>query len=92
MNLELHSSYTASENAVFGDGIGLAIQHTTSFTLPILSGPFTAYKCFYVLSMSKNLVSVSALCATSLVTFLFLFIFSGARSSDGGSFGDESDN
>ena len=46
----------------------------------------------YVLSVSKNLVSVSALWATSLVTLLFLFIFSGARSSDGGSFGDENDN
>ena len=67
-NLELHSLYTTSNNVIIGDGTRLAIQHTGSFTLPTLSRPLLLTNVLHLLLMSKNLISMLALCGTNVVT------------------------
>ena len=66
-NLELHSPYTTSNNVIIGDGTRLAIQHTSSFTLPTLSRPLLLTNVLHLLSMSKNSISMLALCGTNVV-------------------------
>ena len=88
MNLELNSPYTTPDNVINGDGTGLAIQHTCSFTLPILSQPLLLIDVLPLPSMSKNLISMLALCATNLaIVFFLLFLFSSFESSHEGNFG-----
>ena len=81
-NLELYSLDIASDNVIIGDGTGLTIQHTSSFTLPMVSRPLLLIDVLHVPSMSKNLISVLALCTTNpvIVSFFYSF-FSGVGSS-----------
>ena len=70
-NLSFHSPYTASDQLVIGDGSGLHISHTGSVSLPTCSAPLLLTNVLYVPSMSRNLISVSALCATNRVEVVF---------------------
>ena len=80
--LALHDSYTVSDTVIIGDGIGLSITNIGSFTIPSLSTPLLFTNVLHVLVMSKNLISVSALCADNPVNVLFFLLFLlGAGSS-----------
>ena len=82
--LALHESYTTSDSVIIGNGLGLPIAHTGSSSLTSLPTPFFN-NVLHVLSMSKNLISVSALCVDNPINFFFFLLFlSGARSSHRG--------
>ena len=62
--LALHEPYTASYNVIIGtDGTSLSIAHIGPFTLPSLPTLLLFTNVLNVHAMSKNLISVSALCA-----------------------------
>ena len=69
--LSLHEPYTASKSVIIDDGTGLSSAHIGSFTLTSL--PLLLFSnVLHVPAMSKNLISVSALCAANLFNVLFL--------------------
>ena len=72
MNLSLHQPYTDSDNVVIGDGTCLTIKNTGSVRLLTNHNPVLLTNVLHVLSMSLNLVSVYALCATNAVNKIFL--------------------
>ena len=59
----LHESYTVSDSVIIGDVTSLFIANIGSFTLPSLPTPLLFTNVLHVSAMSKNLISVSALCA-----------------------------
>ena len=73
--LALHEPYTSSDNVIFGDGTSLFISNIGSFTLPSLPTPLFFSNVLHVPTMSKNLISVSALCADNLMNVLFFYSF-----------------
>ena len=74
-NLALHEPYTASDRVLIGDGIGLSIANTGSFILTSLPTPLLFTNVLHVSAMSKNLISVSALCANNPINVLFFYSF-----------------
>ncbi|KAJ0971969.1 hypothetical protein J5N97_019928 [Dioscorea zingiberensis] len=70
-NLSLHQPYTETETVVIGDGTCLPITHTGSMCLSTLHDSLSLTNVLHVPSMSLNLISVLALCATNAVTVLF---------------------
>ena len=71
-SLALHEPYTASDIVIIGDGSGLSIAHIGSFFLTSLPTPLLFNNVLHVLAMSKNLISVSTLCAYNPINFYFL--------------------
>ena len=73
--LDLHEPYIAFDSVIIGDGTGLYIANIASFTLLSLPTPFFFTNVLHVPAMSKNLISVSALCADNPVNVLFFLSF-----------------
>ena len=71
----LHEPYTASNSVLIGDCIGLSIANIGSFTLTSLPTPFLFTNVLHVHVMSKNLISVSALCVDNPINVLFFDYF-----------------
>ena len=67
-----HESYTALDNDSIGDGTGLYIANIGSFTLPSVPTPLLFTNVLHVPAMSKNLISISALCVDNPVMSYFL--------------------
>ena len=84
---DLHEPYTASDHVLIGDGTGLSIANTGSFTLPSIPTPLLFTNVLHVPAKSKNLIAVSALCADNSINVLFFLFFSGVGSSHRGHFG-----
>ena len=59
----LHESYTTSNSVLIGDGTGLSIANIGSFSLTSLPTPLLFTNVLYVPTMSKNIISVFAICA-----------------------------
>ena len=74
-SLALHESYTTSDNVIISDGSGLSIAYIGSFSLTSLPTPLLFNNVLHVPAMSKNLISVSALCADNPIHFLFFDYF-----------------
>ena len=73
--LALHELYTASDSIIIGDGTGLSTANIGSFTLPSLPTPLFFINVLHVPVMSKNLISVFALCVNNPVNVLFFYSF-----------------
>ena len=73
--LTLHESNTASDSVIIGDGTFLSIANIGSFTLPSLLTPLLFTNVLHVPAMSRNLISISALCANNPVNVLFFYSF-----------------
>ena len=73
--LALHESYTASNNVIISDGLGLSIAHIGSFSLIYLPTPLLFNNVLHMPAMSKNFISISTLCTDSLINFLFFDSF-----------------
>ena len=73
--LDLYESYIASGHVLIGDGTGLSITNTSSFTLTSLSIPLLFTNVLHVLAMSKNLMSISSLYADNPINVLFFYPF-----------------
>ena len=73
--LTLHEPYTASDSVIIGDGSGLSIANIGSFSLPSLPTPLLFSNVLHVPAMSKNLISVSILCADNLNNVMFFYSF-----------------
>ena len=73
--LALHASYTAFDNVIIGDGLGLLIANIGSFSLTSLPTPLCFSNVLHVSAMSKNLISVSTLCADNPINVLFFDSF-----------------
>ena len=71
----LHKLHTASDSIIIGDGTCLSIANIDSFTLPSLPTPLLLTNVLYMPAISKNLTSVSAICADNLVNVLFFYSF-----------------
>jgi len=70
-NLSLHAPYNGSDDVMLGDGSGLQISHTGSFSIPTYTRPFFIDKVLCVPSLAKNLISVFQLCSTNGVSVTF---------------------
>ena len=70
-NLSLHSPYSGNDDVMLGDGSGLQISHTGSFSTPTYSRPFFINNVLCVPSLEKNLISVFQLCTTNGVSVTF---------------------
>ena len=73
--LTLHEPCTASDSVIIGDGSGLSISNIASFSLTSLLTPLLFSNVLHVPTMSKNLISVLALCVDSLINVLFFDSF-----------------
>ena len=73
--LVLHELYTASNNVIIDDGTYLSITNIGSFTLISLPTPLLFTNVLHVFAMSKNLISVSALCVDNPINVLFFYSF-----------------
>ena len=73
--LALHESYTTFDSVLIGDGTGLSIVNIDSFTLLALPTPLLFTIMLHMPAMSKNLISVSTLCADNLVNVLLFYSF-----------------
>ena len=73
--LTLHKPYTASDSVIIGDGSGLSIVNIGSFSLTSLLTPLLFSNVLHVSAMSKNLISVLALCANNPINVLFFDSF-----------------
>ena len=71
VSIALHESYTTSDNFIIGDGTSLSIANIGSFTLPSLPTPLLFTNVLHVLAISKNLISIPALCVDNPVNVLF---------------------
>ena len=69
--LALHASYTAPDSVIIDDGSSLLSANIGSFSLTFLPTPLFFSKVLHVSAMSKNLISVSVLCANNLINVLF---------------------
>lgn len=58
-NLSMHSNYVGNEDVVVGDGTGIPISHTGSFTLTAPNTTFTLNNILCAPSIKQNLISVS---------------------------------
>ena len=70
-NISHHQSYEGPDDILLGDGSGLEITHTGSFKLPAHSKSFCLSNVLCVLSIRKNLISVSKLCKTNNASIEF---------------------
>ena len=73
--LALDESYTASNSIIIGNGKILSITIIVSFTLISLPTPLLFTNVLHVPVMSKNLISVSALCFENPINVLFFYSF-----------------
>ena len=73
--LVLHELYTTSDNVIIGDGTCLSIANIGFFTLISLPTPLLFIDVLHVSTMSKNLISVSALSVDNLINVLFFYSF-----------------
>ena len=71
-NLSLHSPYNGIDDVMIGDGTGLSITHTGSTTLSSPQSTFTLSDVLWVLTMKKNLISISQFCITNNASVEFL--------------------
>ena len=86
--LALHEPYTASDSVIISDGSGLSIANIGSFSLTSLPTSLLFSNVLHVPTMSKNLISVSALCADNLINVLFFdYLFQVQNCHTGGHFG-----
>ena len=69
--LALHEPYTTSDSVIISDGTSLSVANIGSFTLTSLPTPLLFNNVIHVPAMSKNLISVSALCANNPINALF---------------------
>ena len=74
-SLVLHPSYTAFDSVIIGDDLGLSIDNIGSFSLTSLPTPLFFPNVLHVPTLSKNLISVSALCAENPISVLFFDSF-----------------
>lgn len=70
-NLSLHNPYVGGDDVLLGDGSGLSISHTGSFSSPSYTRPFFFNDVLCVPSLGKNLISVFQLCNTNGVAVTF---------------------
>ena len=82
--LALHEPYIAFDSVLIGDGTGLSIGNTVSFTLTFLRTPLLFTNVLHVIVMFKNLISVFAHSADNLINVMLFYFFSCAGSSHGG--------
>ena len=73
--LALHESYTTSNSVIIGDGLGLSIANIGSFSLHLYFLFYFFSNALHVSVMSKNLISVSAICADNPINVLFFDSF-----------------
>ena len=73
--LILHAPYTASDNMIIGDGLGLSVANIGSFSLTSLSIPLFFSNVLHVPAMSKNLISVLDLYVDNPINVLFFISF-----------------
>ena len=73
--LALHASYIASDSVIIDDGSGLSSANISSFSFTSLPTPLCFSNVLYVSAMSKNLISISVLCANNLINVLFFDSF-----------------
>ena len=71
-NLSLHSDYAGPDDIIIGDGKGLEITHTGSTTLPTALKLLQLNNILCVLTVKKNLISISQFCLTNNVFIEFL--------------------
>ena len=69
--LTLHKPYTVSDNVIIGDDSGLLIANIDFFSLTSLPTPLFFSNVLHVPAMSKNLISVSALCVDNPINVMF---------------------
>ena len=73
--LALHESYTAFDNVIIGDGLGLSISNIGSFSLTALPTRLLFSNVLHVLPMSKHLILISALCVDNPINVPFFYPF-----------------
>ena len=73
--LALHAPYNASNSVIVGDGLGLLIANIGSFSLTSLPTPLLFSNVLHMPGMSKNLISVLALCVDNLINVLLFDSF-----------------
>ena len=78
-NLSLHAPYNGGDDVILGDGSGLQISHTGSFSLPSYTQPLFLNNVLYVPSLDKNLISVFQLCSTNNASVTFTPTFFQVR-------------
>lgn len=71
-NLSLHSDYAGPNDIIIGDGKGLEITHRGSTTLRTALKLLQLNNILCVLTMKKNLISISQFCLTNNVFIEFL--------------------
>ena len=71
----IHASYTASDNVIIGNDLGLSIANIGSFSLTFLPTPLLFSNVLYVSAMSKNLISALSLCVDNPINVLFFYSF-----------------
>ena len=70
-----HESYIAFDSVIIGDSSSLSIANVGSFTLTSLPTPLLFTNVVHVPAMSKNLISVSTLCADNPINVFFFYSF-----------------
>ena len=73
--LALHAPSITSDGVIIGNGSGLSISNIGSFSLTFLPTPSFFSNVLHVPAMSKNLISVSTLCADNPINVLFFDSF-----------------
>ena len=73
--LALHEPNTASDHVLIGDGTNLSIANTGFFTLTSLLIPLLFTNVLHVPTMSKNLISVFALCVDNPINVMLFYSF-----------------
>ena len=73
--LALHAPYIASNSVIIGDGSSLLISNFGSFSLTSLPTPLFFSNVLHVLVMSKNLISILALCVDNPINVIFFDSF-----------------
>ena len=73
--LTLHEPYIAFDYVIIGDGSSLSIVNIDSFSLTSLPTPLFFSNVLHVSVMSKNLISVSTLCADNPINVLLFYYF-----------------
>ena len=71
----IHASYTAFDNVIIGNDLGLSIANIGSFSLTFLPTPLLFSNVLYVSAMSKNLISALSLCVDNPINVLFFYSF-----------------
>ena len=71
----LHDPYTAYDHVLIGDGTGLSIASTGFFTFTYIPTLLLFINVLHVPTMSKNLISVSALCVDDPINVLLFYSF-----------------